>query len=106
MNVKGEPDIAKLMELSPLHLSRAEYQGLGIGAVEGLTVYPFAYGYLLFVPEGAHEIALLPKQEDGGPSDELIALMMYASEREVEWIKFDRDVNPVSLLPVFEDGWI
>ena len=103
-DAKNEPGIVEMMELSPLHLWQAEYQGLG--AVYGLTAYPFTYGCFVLVPADDIEIHLLPRQEDGGPSDELISLIWYAYARGVQWIKFDRDVKPVSSLPVFKDSWV
>lgn len=99
-----EPDIVTMMELSPLHLSEFEFEVLE--AVKGVTAYPLTHGCLVHVPEDDLDIHLLPRQEDGGPSNELVSLLWFAYARSVRWIRFSNDVKAISQLPVFMDSWL
>lgn len=87
--------ISKMLTLSTAHIPESVVKALECEPETnqfGLSVYPFIYGFWIFVP---NEIpATLPKS--------IAACLSLAKENDCQWLCFDCDAELVSSLPTFE----
>lgn len=89
-------EITKMLTLSTAHIPESIAKSLETEPETdnfGLSVYPFAYGFWIFIPDyGLRET--IPKP--------LAACLRLAKENGCEWLRLDCDAEPLDELPVYD----
>lgn len=93
------PRIRRVLELSTTHLP-AEMMGDDRRAWGGTAgVYPYEYGFLLWVPDSPEESAKAAVDEVPEP---VLRIQAYARANDADFVLFDSDAEPDENLPVFD----
>lgn len=83
----------KMLALSTGHLTEKTCNMLG--NIEGIIGYnKGGYGWFVYVPEYLNELGHIPA--------DIYACLKLALEGKYDWIMFDRDVEVINELPVYE----
>lgn len=91
--------ITKMLEVSTGNLSEETAKRIDAKEDLGLVVYNKGeYGWFIFVP---YFTELEAEDVDKIPQD-LLLVLAYAKANQCNWVMFDRDVDPIHALPVYE----
>ena len=89
----------KMLALSTAHVKSETAALMDAGKIEGVVLYNKGeYGWVVCIPEDIDEIDEL----QGKIPDDLYECMYFASNNWFDWLMFDRDVEVIGNLPVYE----
>lgn len=96
-------EIRKVLGLSTAHIRETTANLLERESDEnnlGLTVYPFAYGYWVFVNNSITEKD--NEDYDSNIPKDLMECMQLAHQNDCQWIQFDCDGPEETTLPLYQ----
>lgn len=88
-------EVLKMLALSTSHLTSDTADDINYDNIDGLIRYrKDEYGWFVYVPEENWEF-------HDHPAD-IYDCLVFARKNGFDWIMFDRDVEPIDELPVYE----
>lgn len=91
----GTPTIVQVLDLSTHHLPE-DLGSDGLGTVEGVVAYELPYGWLMWVPSDAEQMAEARQRVRRA---EVLRVLEYAHRLGCRYVLFDSDADRVDDLP-------
>lgn len=96
-------EIRKVLGLSTNHITKETFDWLDRDDDTGITIYPFSYGFFVFVGDLKYIGNAVVDEVDVRHDlpDDLLQCIILALKMDCQWIQFDTDAGETDLLPVY-----